>query len=170
MSIPDLRGRVREGMNCAPSQFPIGGKAREGWSEALKCSCSRGHRPTPQARAMVGAQKACKPQDPVKLRGRRYSPDGRRPGRNRSEGRTCIRQRGRMTFDPRRARSPRHSFPSTPIKNLHAEATENKTHHRGHRDHGEELWSFPCDLRVLCGECFLGCQRNSLASGPHTGS
>ena len=26
---------MREGIHCAPSQFPIGGKAREGWSEAL---------------------------------------------------------------------------------------------------------------------------------------
>jgi len=26
---------VREGLECAPFQFPIGGKAREGWSEAL---------------------------------------------------------------------------------------------------------------------------------------
>jgi len=71
-------------MNCAPSQFPIGGIAREGWSEALvlyRCF------PAPKAvtgrlnkRATERARKTCKPQDPVKLRGRRYSPDGRRSG------------------------------------------------------------------------------------------
>jgi len=56
LSKPDLRGRVREGVNSAPSQFPIGGKAREGWSEALEISRSGALRALQRARCLRSAE------------------------------------------------------------------------------------------------------------------
>jgi hypothetical protein len=39
-------------MNCAPSQFPIGGIAREGWSEALKSAQGVRENPGPSAEGL----------------------------------------------------------------------------------------------------------------------
>jgi hypothetical protein len=45
-------------------------------------------------------------------------------------------------------------------------AQRERTHHRGHREHGGKQLDFLRDLRVLCGECFLpdGRQNGVLAA------